>query len=132
MRGIGCEMQGTPPSTDPEKPSLLSPGTGCIQDVHLGQVMFRPHSCHALLLLRPSCSPARQIHPCCPRTNESIHVEAPRHKLGGGRYSTNVCEGSGEWVSGAAILFHAQHSQPLSHSPRFHWQVTGDHHERGS
>lgn len=46
----GVEMQSTPPSTHPENEvSLLSPGTGSIQDVHLGQVVFGSHSCRVLL-----------------------------------------------------------------------------------
>lgn len=118
-----CRVPLPPLTLNKTRPVSSHLGQGSIQDVHLGQVMFRLHWCLALLLLRPSCSPAGQIHPCCLRTNKPIHGRIPQTNWGG---NTNVGEGSGEWVSGSAILFHAQHSQPLSQSPRFHRLVTGE------
>lgn len=86
--------------------SLLTPGTGSIQDVHLGQVVFTFSFMLCYAALRPSCSPAPtgKIHPHCLRTNEPIHLQLPIDKLVG-KYSTNTSEGSGEWASGPAILF---------------------------
>jgi len=67
-------------------------------------------SCSAGAEALPLARSDRQIHPHCLRTNEPIHLEAPIDKLrggGGGKYSANAWEGSGECASGPAILFFA-------------------------
>lgn len=65
--------------------SLLSPGTGNIQEVHQGQVVFGSHSCRLLLGRGPPAHllSDRQIHPHCLKTNEPIHLEVPIDKHGG-------------------------------------------------
>lgn len=73
----------TPPSTHPENEvSLLSPGTGSIQDVHLGQAVFSSHSCRVLPCWGPPAHLLRQ-------TNSS-HLSEDKwaHSSGGSHWQT--------------------------------------------
>ena len=115
----GHENAEQPPENLPEKQvSLLSPGTESIQEVHQGQVVFGSHSCRLLLGGGPPAHllSDRQIHPHCLQTNGPIHLDVPIDKQGE-KYSTNAWKGSGEWVSGPAILFRTligPHPAPLA------------------
>lgn len=123
-----------PPFTLKTRPVSSHQGRGAFSMSTWGQVVFRSHSCPGLRLLL-TCSD-RQILLCCLRTNGPIHVEAPTDivSLGGGGIQYQCLGrlwGVGVWIWQPLRRPYnvAQHSQPLTCSPCFHRNVTGDTHE---